>query len=145
MHIRPTQMHCKHCCTNTGECIYLFAYFQLFHGSLGRIKPKHVKHPRNVFLLPLKEANTNNLWHLKKCIYGLTDALRCWYFRVKENLTKINGHICPADQGIFIWDHNELIRIITCFVDDIIWSGTQYFYKTVIENSELCSRLDQKG
>ena len=29
---------------------------------------------RNFFLLPPKEAN--NLWHLKKCIYGLVHASR---------------------------------------------------------------------
>ena len=71
---------------------------------------------RTFFLLPPKEANNNNLWHLKKCFYGLASTSRDWHLRVKEELTKLNGHICPADQGIFIWHHNnQLIRIITCF------------------------------
>ena len=87
---------------------------------------------RNVFLLPPKEANTNNLWHLKKYVYGLADVSRYWYLRVKEEFAKLNGHICPADQGIFIWHHNnQLIGIITWFIDDIIWNGNQYFYKAV--------------
>ena len=98
---------------------------------------------RNVFLLPLKEVNINNLWHLKKCIYRLADTSRYCYLRVKEELTKLNGHISPAYQGIFIWHHNnQLIEIITCFVNDIIWSGTQYFIKQSLKNSKPRSRLD---
>ena len=83
------------------------------------LQGKQIK--RNVFLLPPKEANTSNLWHLKKCVYGLADTSRYWYLRVKEELTRLNGHIFPADQDILIWHHNnQLIGIITCFVDDTI-------------------------
>ena len=32
---------------------------------------------REVFLKPPKEANTNKLWLLVKCAYGLADAPRC--------------------------------------------------------------------
>ena len=54
------------------------------------------------------------------CIYGLAGTSRYWYLRVKEELTKLNGHICPANQGNFIWHHNnQLTGIITCFADDI--------------------------
>ena len=31
---------------------------------------------RNVFLFQRKGAKTNNLWHLKKCVYKLADPLR---------------------------------------------------------------------
>ena len=89
---------------------------------------------RDIFLRPPKEVNTNKLWHLRKCVYGLGDAPRCWYLRVKEELISLNGKICPADQGIFVWyDGDQLIGIIACFVDDIIWGGTQYFFDTVIQ------------
>ena len=101
---------------------------------------------RNVFLLPPKEANTDNLWHLKKCVYGLADASRYWFLRVNEKLTKLNGHVCPADQGIFMWHHNnQLIGIITCSVDAIIWSGTQYFYKTVIEKFKTTFKIGSES
>ena len=83
------------------------------------LQGKQIK--RNIFLLPPKEANTNKLWHLKKFVYRIANTSRYWYLRVKEELTKLNRHICQADQGIFMWHHNnQLIRIITCFVDDMI-------------------------
>mgnify|MGYP001794889706 CR=1 FL=1 len=87
-----------------------------------------------MYLRPPKEANTNNIWHLKKCVYGLADACRYWYLQVKEVLTSPKGNICPSDQGIFTWyEENSISGIITCFVDDIIWGGTESFYKNVVE------------
>ena len=89
---------------------------------------------RNLFLRPPKEAGSDKLWHLRKCVYGLGDAPRFWYLRVKEEFIKLNGKICPADQGIFVWyNKNELIGIIACFVDDMIWGGTELFFNTVIQ------------
>ena len=29
---------------------------------------------REIYVIPPKEANTTNVWQLKKCIYGLGDA-----------------------------------------------------------------------
>ena len=90
---------------------------------------------RDIYLRPPKEAKTDKLWHLRKCVYGLGDAPRFWYLRVKEEFIKLNGKICPADQGIFVWYKNDqLIGIIACFVDDMIWGGTEYFFETVIKN-----------
>ena len=34
---------------------------------------------REIFAMPPKEANTTSIWKLKKCIYGLNDALRKRY------------------------------------------------------------------
>ena len=66
--------------------------------------------------------------------------------RFEVLLTKLNGHICPADQGIFNWHHNnQLIGIITCFVDDIIWSETQYFRKTVIEKLKTTFKTESES
>ena len=38
---------------------------------------------RIIYLMPSPEAHTENkLWQLKKCVYGLSDAARMWYFSV---------------------------------------------------------------
>ena len=34
---------------------------------------------REIYVTPPNEANTTNVWQLKKCIYGLEDASRKWY------------------------------------------------------------------
>ena len=41
-------------------------------------------------MLPPKEANTNNVWHLKKWPYGLVDASRKWYEKAKFVLISLN-------------------------------------------------------
>ena len=88
---------------------------------------------RTVFIRPPKEIKTDKLWRLRKCVYGLPDASRYWYLRVKE-LTKSNGLIYPTDQGIFVWYHNNKLNgTIICFVDDIIWGGTEHFDQNVIQ------------
>ena len=39
---------------------------------------------REIYLRPPREANTDKLWELRKCVYGLSDASRKWYDQVKE-------------------------------------------------------------
>ena len=51
---------------------------------------------RSVFLKPPDEAGTDKLWHLKKTIYGLGDASRKWYLKVKETLESLNVKILAA-------------------------------------------------
>ena len=38
---------------------------------------------REVYIIPLREVNTNKLWKLNKTVYGLADASRTWYLRVR--------------------------------------------------------------
>ena len=89
---------------------------------------------RIVFLKPPKEAQTNKLWKLNKCVYGLADASRYWYLRVREEILRIGGAINQYDQGIFLFHNDEiLIGIITCFVDDMIYGGNSQFENLIIE------------
>ena len=80
---------------------------------------------RKVFLKPPKEANTNKVWQLVKCAYGLADAPRCWYLRIREELLKLGAHAFKLDNGIFIFkSHSSLLMsLIVLYVDDIMWSG----------------------
>ena len=49
---------------------------------------------RDVFVKPPPEAKTNGvLWKLKKCVYGLVDAARHWYERVKKEILGIGCQI----------------------------------------------------
>ena len=47
---------------------------------------------REVYICPPKEAATNKVWKLQKCVYGLGDASRYWYLRVKEELINLGGN-----------------------------------------------------
>ena len=82
---------------------------------------------------PPKEANTDKIWLLNKCVYGLADASRCWYMRVCEEITKLGGEISQLDQGLFLFQHdNQICGIITCFVDDMIYGGDSWFENNII-------------
>ena len=58
---------------------------------------------RKVYLKPPVEASTNKLWKLRKCLYGLTDASRLWYIRVREELAKLNVSKSKFDDAIFYY------------------------------------------
>ena len=57
------------------------------------------------------------LWKLNKTVYGLTDAPRKWYLKVKEELIA-TGNICKYDKLFFRKVNGELHGIICCYVDD---------------------------
>ena len=85
------------------------------------------KTEREVYIRSPKEATTNKVWELQKCVYGLGDACRYWYLRVKEELLNLGGNVSSTDPGIFYWkENNELICILVCHVDDIVYGGTMF-------------------
>ena len=88
---------------------------------------------REVYLKPPVEASTNKLWKLQKCVYGLTDASRLWYIRVREELAKLNVSKSKFDDAIFYYHkNNNLEGIISTHVDDVFWGDTQAFQENVI-------------
>ena len=89
----------------------------------------------NVFLKPPKEAcPVSHVWKLKRCIYGLNDAPRSWYRKVKNELIQLGGKMCTYDPGLFIWHHeNEIIGILGSHKDDFSYCGTTAFHAEVID------------
>ena len=89
---------------------------------------------REVFLSPPKEANTSDIWRLNKCVYGLSDASRSWYLRLREELLTLEATPNVLDQGLFYWfyDH-DLIGVMAVFVD-IISAGTKSWRATVMDS-----------
>ena len=83
---------------------------------------------RTAFVRPPKEANTNKIWELWNCIYGLADTSRCWYLKFREELIKLGAKPSQLDQGLFIWSIiNKPVGIMACFVDDVLWGGNKNF------------------
>ena len=97
---------------------------------------------RDVFIVPPDTANTSNvLWKLEKCIYGLNDAARMWYFAVWQQLKSLGCQRSAIDYGIFYFidEHDGLTGIIQAHVDDFLWAGTETFEKNVIQ--KLCGKF----
>ena len=89
---------------------------------------------RVVYMRLPQEANTNTVWRLRKCIFGLADASRYWYLKLKEELDNLGATPLTLDQRIYLWFINEaMIGIMECFVDDVMWGGRDAF-NSVVEN-----------
>lgn len=89
---------------------------------------------RELYIQPPKEAQTNKLWKLLKCPYGISDAGRHWYNRIVTELKKLNGSQLKLDQAVFVWhDSNGMLcGIIGVHVDDFLYGGTHDFEQNVI-------------
>ena len=103
---------------------------------------------REVFIEPPIEANSDRVWKLKKVIYGLSDASRMWYLKVKETLEKLQLKMSKFDEAFFyrIKD-GVLIGLIAIHVDDFLYVGNLEFEQTVInrlkEEFKISKSYDQ--
>ena len=91
---------------------------------------------RTIHILPPPEAETQALWKLRKCIYRPADAPRCFYMHLHEVLSELNVYPDSVDEGFFFAKSKitgELIGIIACHVDDLLFGGTDEFHLQVIE------------
>jgi hypothetical protein len=83
---------------------------------------------REVYIRPPKEFYNGSLWKLNKTVYGLCDAARAWYFRVKKVLSDLGMIMCSLDQALFYWFDKEVLSGIVCIhVDDFCWAGAHSF------------------
>ena len=88
---------------------------------------------REVYLQPPPEYDNGYVWKLKKTVYGLCDAGRAWYLRVKEELLQLGARMCTLDNSLFTWYHDGLLEGAICiYVDDFLWTGTERFEEAVI-------------
>ena len=62
---------------------------------------------RELFILPSKEANTSNVWCLKKCPYRLVDASRKWYNKVKSVLLLLKLKMSKDGPSVFYYYKND--------------------------------------
>ena len=88
---------------------------------------------REVYLKPPREAETQSVWRLKKCVYGLKDASRLWWLRLDAALIDLGLTRLSLDQAVYVWRVNGTLRgILVLHVDDLAWSGERSFLEKVI-------------
>lgn len=91
---------------------------------------------RDVYLTPPKEAEVDqdNVWKLKRCLYGLSDAARQFYCSVVECLAKLGCKQSSLDPTLFSKYNNsgKLIGILISHIDDFMHAGSCEFDETVI-------------
>jgi hypothetical protein len=91
---------------------------------------------REVYLEPPKDVKKEGkIWKLKKPLYGLNDASRKFWLRVKKVFEEIGMKRLDGDEA-FYYKHDEegkLEGMISSHVDDFNLAGTNHFTNEVTE------------
>ena len=66
---------------------------------------------RTIFLKPPQEYDNGQLWKLKKTVYGLCDAARAWYMKIKRELLSMSVELCTLDNSLFISKEKAATRL----------------------------------
>ena len=89
---------------------------------------------RDLLIKPPKEVNTTKLWRLNKTVYGLNDASRTWYLRVRDEFIATGARVSKFDEAIFFWhSENKLQGVLCSHVDDFFSGGSVQFKDKVIQ------------
>ncbi len=92
---------------------------------------------RKVFVRPPKEAGVDDqkVWQLNVAAYGLTDAARRWYLKLKETLLDCELMMCEVEPAVFYMrDSKEVLKgIMVTHVDDFLFAGEGKFLEAVYE------------
>ena len=103
---------------------------------------------REVFLLPPPEYRVKNqVWKLLKCVYGLNDASRNWFLRVKKFLLSCGLENSKHDACVFFYQiDNKLHGIILFHVDDFVWGGSTLFKQIIAKfKAEFLVGTEENG
>ena len=101
---------------------------------------------RDIYLHPPTEANTDCLWKLKKCVYGLNEAARMWYLRLSKELADLGMKKSRYDEAIFFWHKEEKLQgVLAAHVDDFFWAGTHSFKDEVLQKLTETFRVSSEG
>ena len=74
------------------------------------------------------------VWHLKKCVCGLSDASLYWYNKVRNVLTENGASVPSVDPAVFYWfEDTDLKGVLAIYLDDFIWAGSREFESKVIK------------
>ena len=79
-------------------------------------------------------------------MYGLNDASRTWYFRVRDELIQNNCKQSEIDPALFCcFDKDKLVGMFLIHVDDFIWSGAEQFRVQVITKFLNAFEIGKQG
>lgn len=87
------------------------------HGEL--IEDVYVEQP-----LGYKKEDTSKVYKLKKDLYGLRQAPRAWYSKIKSYFAQENFEKCSHEHTLFVKNISDgRILIVSLYVDDLIYTG----------------------
>ena len=73
------------------------------------------------------------IWKLRKSVYGMNDAGRKWFLKVKETLEKLGCSQSKLDHCLFHFkSSNKLDGILVIWVDNLFYAGNKLFREKVV-------------
>ena len=105
---------------------------------------------REVFVRPPRDIEKPGIiWKLLKPLYGLDDASRKFYFKVKETLKAMGLKTLPGDEAVY-YEHKDgkLVGLILSHVDDFTIAGSPEFVKRIvvgIKEKFTVSKVDENN
>ena len=66
-----------------------------------------------------EEKSPEWVWRLRKSLYGLKQAGRCWHEKLHEVLTKLGFDRLVCEHSVWVYLRDGVRVIIPVFVDDI--------------------------
>ena len=100
---------------------------------------------RDIYIRPPFEAESDKLWKLNKCMYGLVDAPRMWYTELCNSLVELGMKVCTYDESFLYWHHKgELCGIMAIHVDDLLNSGSDEFNQIVMQQLKAKYKISKE-
>ena len=90
---------------------------------------------REVYLqLPKDIRKEGIVWKLKRSIYGLNDAPRAWYDKVRSEMKRFGVTVSKFDKAVFMWHENDkLIGLLVSHVDDFSFAGIDAWEQCILK------------
>ena len=71
---------------------------------------------------------------MKRSIYGLNDAPRAWYDKVRSEMKRFGATVSKFDKAVFMWHENDkLIGLLVSHVDDFSFAGTDAWEQCILK------------
>ena len=90
---------------------------------------------REIYMKPPRGVEEKGyIWRLLKCPYGLSDAPRTWYDKVKSELLSAGVEISRYDEAFFFYRVSGVLHgVMAVHVDDFVYVGSKRFICDVIQ------------
>ena len=101
---------------------------------------------REVYMEPPPEAKKpGKIWRLLKSVYGMNDAGRQWFFRVRSAMLDMGWQQGRLDNCLFfLHREGQLVGIVILWVDDFFFSCSETCEKELIKNLESTFKVGNK-
>ena len=101
---------------------------------------------REVYMEPPPEAKKpGKIWRLLKSVYGMNDAGRQWFFRVRSAMLDMGWQQGRLDNCLFfLHREGQLVGIVILWVDDFSYSCSETCEKELIKNLESTFKVGNK-